>query len=309
MSEALTTQYLWKRWANQVLPSGTNTGDDPVLHAMIDMVSDAVASRLDRKFAAAEICEWLNGSGTRVMQVRHWPIQQVFACGVSSQDAIQIKNTAAQFASVATSETGISFQSITAGASANNSLTYATYPTLTLLVAAINNLSGWNATVLQGMVNYYAIGDQPSILLRPGMTGYCVAPDDFTIEIADQIEECRVCARTERSIERRYGSPFPMGLENIFLWYKAGYDLPVDAADHASLATVGNLPSDLTHAVNIVVKAVIDGSDDLLGGAQGGTVGTGYTYQLAPGGRSALSIAMDEVMPLLQRYRRLAVGF
>lgn len=304
MSERLTTQFLYKRWANQATPSGTSAGDDPVLQAMIDIVSDAVAARLDRKFETATIREWLNGTGTRVIQLRLWPVRQIYGLGVSSQDVLEIENTTAQYASCYVSETGLSLQSVTSGVQTLTAeLTWATYPTITLLAAAVAAVSGWTSSVMTGM------GDQPSNMIRPGLTGYCVSPDTFTLEIPDEIEECRLCANTERSVERRFGSVFPAGLSNIFAWYRAGYTLPVDNSEHSNLATAGDVPGDLTQAVNTIVKAVIDGSDDLLGGSQGGSVGGDYSYTLTEGGRSILSKAIDEAMPVLQRYRRLALGF
>ena len=116
-----------------------------------------------------------------------------------------------------------------------------------------------------------------------------------------------MCANTERSIERRYGTPFAMGLSNIFVWFKAGYTLPVDSSTHDSLATAGTIPSDLSHAVNAIVKAMIDGSDDILGASEGGNVAD-YNYRITPGGRSILSRAIEENMPALMPYRRVALG-
>ena len=302
MSEPLTTQFLYNRWAGQSIPSGSQVGNNLVLQAMIDTVSDAVAVRLDRTFAVATRREWLDGSGTQTIQVHHWPIQMIYGLGVSSQDCLELWNTSGQFASCYTTDTELNLYSMVNGVEIIVAeLTWAAYPTLTLLAAQIALQSGWSAKVLSNL------GTKPSITIRPLLTGYCVYPDTFILETVDEFEECQKCAQSDRSIQRRYGVPFPPGLSNVLLWYKAGYTLPVDNTDHASLSVAGTVPSDLTQAINAIVKAIIDGSDDLLGGSQGGSIGD-YNYQLSPSARSIMSVALAENMPALMPYRRVAYG-
>ena len=298
MAQALTTQFLFRRWSNQAAPAG---GSDPVLQAMIDLVSTAVATRLDRTFESATYRKWHNGTGTPTLQLDQWPVLALYGLGVSYQNAITITNTSAQYAAIQTTETGFTLFFVTAGIETESTLLFVTYPTVTLLAAAVNALSGWSATVLSNL------GSQPSAIIRPRLTGTCVSPDTFDIEIPDQYEQCRFCERTNRTIERRYGSIFPPGLSNIFVWYKAGYTLPVDNANHTALTTVGTVPLDLTQACNAIVKAVIDGSDDILGASSGGAIGD-FGYQLTAGGRSILSVALDENMPALLPYRNLHLG-
>lgn len=302
MSQALTTQFIYNRWSDQVQPlSGANNS---ALQAMINTASDAVATRLDRTFELTARRVWLNGSGGRVMQLPHWPVQEVYGLAVSSQDCIEITNTSAVFASVYTTETGVRLHAINSAGTETNTpeITFAAQPTIIAMANAITAIgSGWSATVLS------SLGTKTSSLIRPRLTGQCVHPDTFTLEIPDEFEESRMCANTERSIERRYGAPFAMGLSNIFVWFKAGYTLPVDDATHSSLAIAGDVPSDLSQAVNAIVKAMIDGSDDILGASEGGNVAD-YNYRLTPGGRSILSKAIEENMPALMPYRRVALG-
>lgn len=298
MAQALTTQFLFRRWSNQAAPAG---GNDAVLQAMIDLVSAAIAVRLERTFESTTYRKWHNGTGCPTMPLENWPVSAVYGLGVSCKDCLTVENTAAQFASITTTETGVTLFAVTSGTELPTTLTYAAYPTLAMLAAAINLVSGWSATVLSNL------GSQPSAIIRPRLTGTCVSPDTFNLEIPDQYEECRLSARTNYTIERRHGSCFPGGLSNIFVWYKAGYTLPVDNAPHTALSTEGTVPLDLTQACNAIVKAVIDGSDDILGASAGGTIGD-YGYQLTAMARSIISKAIDDNMPALMPYRNLRLG-
>jgi hypothetical protein len=51
-------------------------------------------------------------------------------------------------------------------------------------------------------------------------------------------------------MERDNEFAFPYGRQNIFVWYAAGYTLPVDNAGHTALTTDGDLPGGLILAVN-----------------------------------------------------------
>lgn len=298
---ALTTQFLFKRWTNQKIPPG---GDDQALQAMIDLASAAIERRLERTFEVGTFREWHNGTGTRTIQVKNQPIVAVYGMATSSSDAMTLTNSGAQYAACSTSDTGLTLFSVVGGVEVATTILWTSATTLNALAAAVAQVSGWSASVLS---NY---GTKSTTLLRPRLTGYCVQPDTFTLEIADQFDEVRQTDQTERSIERRHGSPFPVGLSNVFLWYRAGYTLPVDNTGHTELAVVGNLPLDLTQGVNAVVKAVVDGSDELLGGAQGGTIG-GYNYYLAQmggaAGRGILGMAIDENMRTFMPYRNVRV--
>lgn len=288
----LTTLFLFKQFA-----SLTETEDDEKLKAIISACSLAIAEYCQRTFLETTYKKWLDGTGEDWLLLPEWPIRVVYGISTKRNDVMTVKNTTAKWASVSVEDTLIRLSSIsTAGVeSLDNTYTWATYPTMTLLAAAINAVTGWSATVKTDQ------GTQPTILLQPGVSGYAVSPDDVDLFIADEIESVRLVPQTDRMIARvaqnsssddlfigGSGVPFPAGTANIFAWYKAGYTLPTDSDDGIGLDEAGNVPKDLTMITNNIVKHVYDGSEQDLGPADQRLSASDYSYTIKTGFRGML---------------------
>lgn len=247
MSSSLTTRFLFKQQAGI---SGTT--DDTLIDRLILDVSDAIERRCDRVFGTATYRHWLDGTGTKYLLLPQYPITNVYMVTDESDNVLTITFSGGEEASVSVTDTSVLLHSVsTAGAETNTStLTFATYKIVSTLAAAIAAVSGWSATIESSM------STRPTALLRPMWAEDATDPNDATLIIASESSKIRVSYLTQRAIESSDGFIFPCGRQNIFIWYVAGYTLPVDNSGHSALETTGNLPGGLVLAVNGILNDV-----------------------------------------------------
>lgn len=309
----LTTQFLYRTAFKKTAPT---SGNDNSLAQWITAVSDAVERECDRTFSVTTYKKWLDGSGTGNIVLPDYPVNSVFGISICTSNAMEVTNTTAKHASISTELTGIRLYSIsTLGVETDTLVLYSAYPIISSLAAAISAVSGWSATVLSGM------GDEPSILIKPYLQGMCVSPDTYDIEVASEFEPVRIRSESDRVIERTFsgdasiwypatlqaqGAIFPEGRSNIFVWYKAGYTLYVDNAQHNGFATTGTLPASLIHIVNTIVKGVEDAVTLNLGGVSSENIGD-YSYSLDPAGAAILQKLIDDHSAVLTPFKRLCL--
>jgi len=174
MSSALTTLYLYRRWAGL-----TDLGENAQQTAVINAVSNAVSVYCNRDFGITTYREWLDGTGDNWLLLPQWPIATIYGVGSRSIAAITVSHATAKFASVSTSTTGVRLFSVDGtGTETDTELLFTGYKTITLLAAAIVS-AGFAATVDS------TYGSYPSNIIRPNMVGSVANGDDFDLEICD----------------------------------------------------------------------------------------------------------------------------
>lgn len=148
-STALTTLASVKRLMNISV-----TTYDTILTELINQVSARIERETGRKFAAANYNEWINPAGEEWITVRNWPIIRVDRVRYSSESAIAATYSGADIEAAVSvyyddnggSGTAKLVSVSAAGSETSNTFAFATYPTLSTLVTAMDAISGWTVT-------------------------------------------------------------------------------------------------------------------------------------------------------------------
>ncbi|HDY88892.1 MAG TPA: hypothetical protein ENH82_12370 [bacterium] len=214
------------------ITSDSETGDPT---AIVDWIQDGVEKRIKnychKDLESTSYSEKYNGSGSRELSVDNYPITAVSRLAIGTRTAINIRNTGSNTtASVSVSSTALT---LTRDGSADATLLFATYTTMTLLIAEVNDTGdGWVAEVVNSDYNSFQSSDlviKMGLNVNDSVWGYLgipsVAESDF--EVYDE----------EGIIVNSVG--FPRGRRNIHIDYTAGYS---------------TTPDDLKLAVGITLK-------------------------------------------------------
>jgi hypothetical protein len=175
--------------------------------------------------------ERYDGTGTKDLYLDHYPVVSLNRLAVDTNDAISIKNTnVTANSSVSVSATAVTLYSD----GTTSTLALATYTTLSALVAAINAVAGWSASL-----NLDTYGTYPSTDLVEKFGLYCGNNTTTHLEIPDEGEYDFEVYPNEGRIFFWFG--FPRGHRNIFVDYTAGY---------------ATIPDDLKLATCILIKNI-----------------------------------------------------
>jgi hypothetical protein len=245
---------------------GEDDSADPV--AIISLLRDGVEAWVqtycDRVFTVTAYRERYNGDGTSVLILRQYPVTAITRLSLWPTDVIRVKNTNTYTnAAISTSSTAV----ILTRDGTSTSLLFATYPTFTLLVDAINLTAGWVAALVSPS---FASFKSTELIERMGL--YCLESNWAYLQMPYQRGEMDFDVDSERGIIHlfRYGFydsrddnfsgvlGFPRGTRNIFIDYSAGY------------ATV---PEDLKLAIKIIVKYMYQRKDEEAFGARSQSTG------------------------------------
>lgn len=131
----------------------------PVLAHFITAASEAISGLCKRTFTLTSYTDRYSGAGQpyQEIQLGEFPVTQIDRVATSPQSVLMIQNTstANQRATVATTATGLKLVRVASAVSTPSTLAFSSYPTLTLLAAAITGLgNGWLATVATPYGNY-----------------------------------------------------------------------------------------------------------------------------------------------------------
>lgn len=229
-------------WVKNHLSITTTPQDDQKIRSIILAVSEQIESYCNRFFEATTYKSWLNGTGAQDLLLPNWPVSNIYALSLNTTNAGSIYNSDAVHADVEIASTKLVLHSLSAaGVETETELLYSAYATLTLLSAAVNAVGGWTSTLIG---NY---GSYAPLLVKQVKSTPALYPERVWLEIPQSYEEVELQSGTDRAISLRNGGWFPCGVNNIFVWYKAGYTLPNDTG------TNGNLPNGLTLIVNEIV--------------------------------------------------------
>lgn len=287
-----------------------DAADSDLLDGIIPQASRTIERHLNRSLEATTYRRWFDGTGCNRMFLTDWPITRIYRVANRSVSCLRVTNSTASMATVMVDETAMRLFSVsTAGVETDSEILLASFPTVTLLHAQIETLSGWTATIEN------TTGNLPSSSIRPQFGQYAVSPTDATIECADESDTVQVDVLGERMIERvsgitsttvDFGSTqlmFAAGVANVFVWWKAGYTFPVDDVAHTKLDTAGNVPAELTMVCNAVSKGMLDTARQEIGAAESANI-TDFSYSLTGNNRAIADKIIADYANTLNKYRR-----
>jgi len=255
MAVNLTTRYLFKLHAGISV-----TTYDTLIDTLIDDVSELIEQACDRTFTATTYRAWLDGSGARTMMLPEWPVTNLYRVCIGSDNVLEVEYTSSGLhADISFDGTTFTLHYITSAGTetTNTTITAADNAQISDLENALEAISGWSATVRGGN------STQPTTLIKPFRARWCLNPDSMTMEVPDTGDglDVELVSETNRAIATTYGRSFPKGRSNIFVWYKAGYTLPVGTT---SVTTEGTVPKGLTLVANQIINDVyMSRKDDL----------------------------------------------
>lgn len=284
MAKNLTTVFLYRQYAEIT----TDTQTDLMLTRLIDQVSQAIAAYCDRTFELTTYKQWLDGTGRSFLALPQWPVTRLLGASTDTTDVGRLQFTGGTWATTTLKDGVLYLDSIdTAGAETSEEITLASFPIMSGLATEVGTKTGWTLTVDGDN------GTQPSTLLRPFDGQWALSTDDIDLEIAEETDAVRLIESSNQQIEYPSGRAFPSGSQNVFVWYKAGYTLPVDNTNHTKLTTDGNVPDDLTLIANEILSAVFNAAGEAFTGVASEKIGN-YSYTLGEGAQSAIqSSVMD----------------
>jgi len=204
-----------------------------LLQDLIYRASDLIEKICDRRFNERDYEERYDGDGTDLVMLRNYPINSIARVCIGNDGVMTVTNssTDAMYATATVTSSGVTLTIVGGANAGTDSPDFATYATITTLVAQINTLGkGWSASV--GASTY---GSYPSTeLIESGaqscliQTAYLYMPGDPTNGY--QMNE------TEGYIYLTSG--FSAGFRNVYVEYTAGYATIPDDLEHACLEVV-----------------------------------------------------------------------
>ncbi|HYF35313.1 MAG TPA: phage head-tail connector protein [Prosthecobacter sp.] len=223
----------------------TTSTDDTLLEELIDSTSALIQTVTGRVFNDFDYRERKNGEIQRRMLLKHWPVNTVNRISYGAGNAFHLSFTGsairanASFYKVDSSDTTGGLRLVTVNSSGTRTATdlpFATYASVTSLVAQINATTGWTATEDNNVptldLNQVALGDCLN------STVYATYPDiddyDFTVDSQRGIIEFNRLREfiPDRWGNERYESQLryrPSRLQNLLIEYNAGYaTIPAD---------------------------------------------------------------------------------
>jgi uncharacterized phiE125 gp8 family phage protein len=234
----------------------TASDDDTLLTQLINSATAEIERVIGRKIVSRTYRERINGARQRVITLANWPIQSVTKLAWGNATSFTVSYSGAAIRATAGVYDG-AFRLETynsSGVASTSNLTFATYPSASLLVAAINNVSGWTATLTTDCSSYDlnpnggADAKSKTVLATyPDVadTIYTVDHDRGLLEmVSDYAGLIRAGAGVlpvsdVESSWPEYRRRFPSGPQWLLCQYVAGYT---------------TVPDDISHMCNVLVQ-------------------------------------------------------
>lgn len=261
--------------AAQTITSDTACGDPTNdVETIWSWVDTEVKKYCKRDFESTTYSEWIDGKGEPSLWIQY-PIIGFYRACLGTQNAIQISSSSTcTYAQASLTSTTLSLVIVGGTDAGTNSITLASYATLTLLVAAINAITGWTASLVDSDYGIY-----PYTELKPDKGIYCT--DTYGYLRIPETPETDLEITEDTGRVYRYGG-WPSGVNNIYMNYQAGYS---------------TIPYDLVGAVLTIIRFYYqkqaDGTWGLDNYNTGGVVGN-FAGDIP-----------EEARRVLDRYRRL----
>ena len=227
---------------------------DTILEQYIDHASAKIERWIGRQIKLRNYSEWYGGNDVRSVRVKQYPINNVVGVYTGLAAAMTIASTVSSdvrlTVSINTDPLGtvangvlapcaVLTRTTTAGTTTTDTLLFSTYPTTTLLVAAINAITGYSASVSTAMrcaqLHPRAGGDIKMATVM--LTGVDVS-SEFVYDSYLGIVTIRQDAfPTMASHSARY----PSALQSTLIEYSAGYTTVPDDIHQACLVIAGTM--------------------------------------------------------------------
>jgi len=232
----------------------TGSGDDLILDGYIDHATAKIERWIGRQILVRNYSEWYGGNDVRSVRVKQYPINNVVGVYTGLASAIMIASTDSSDIRLTVSinteplgtvasgalAPGVTLTRTTsAGTTSISTLTFATYPDTTSLVAAINAITGYSASVSTAMrcaqLHPRAGGDIKMATVV--LTGVNVS-SEFVYDSYLGIVTIRQDAfPTAQSYSARY----PSALQSTLIEYSAGYTAVPDDIHQACMVIAGTM--------------------------------------------------------------------
>jgi len=226
---------------------------DTILEQYIDHATAKIERWIGRQIKVRNYFEWYGGNDVRSVKVKQYPINNVVGVYTGLAAALTIASTVSSdirlTVSINTDPLGTVANGVlapgvtltrttTAGTTTANTLTFATYPDTTSLVAAINAITGYSASVSTAMrcaqLHPRAGGDIKMATVV--LTGVNVS-SEFVYDSYLGIVTIRQDAFPMASHNARY----PSALQSTLIEYSAGYTTVPDDIHQACLVIAGTM--------------------------------------------------------------------
>ena len=199
----------------------TDASQDARLSRLIPAVSDQVARRCGRDFELQTYRLWLDGQGGRFLRLPQYPIIRLYSTVTAQVSLLDVTFSGGTLATVSVQDGILFLFSVdSSGTETDVEITLSDYPTITLLAAQIGTKSGWGGTAVTGY------GSVNSRNLRQTAARTALTPGKATLVGPDESNPVRAVTDTEAMLQAEDGFSFPKGKGKVFVWWKAGYELP-----------------------------------------------------------------------------------
>lgn len=229
----------WGQDLEQVL----NYQDVTLIESLIDAVSDAVEKYCGRNFVSADYREWHDGMGEQTLALRHFPVTAIKRLATGSATALTVRGTTTTDlrATVEVQDTQLVLSRFDSnGTEMVSNVTFASNPTASALVTAINLLSGWSATNGTNCISLdlHRLGGRDALNKSVEVT----FPDDSDLEYrVDEDAGTVELVRSEwfdRGGEWGTSGIAPHGSRNVLVHYTGGYATVPDDLEQIALELV-----------------------------------------------------------------------
>ena len=281
----LTTIVRFKQYA-----AITDTGQDALITAIISQASSQIERYLRRNLTTTSYKAWYDGLGSPQLRLLQYPITALNYVSCFSNDVARISSTAL-IATVSFDGTNVVLTEVSqAGIETQTLLPVTTYPTVDLMVAAIGACSTGTWTAV---TDYPASLVKPCSMLRPIYGQNAAASGGATLTVPGDPIQCKILSEDQieiidsemfpnwdifpntESYPNRMASlqpgmvpptfsyGFPPGSKNIFVWFTAGYTMPVDASvgPPAVVASDGTIPPGLELVTQQIIQDILLSTD------------------------------------------------
>jgi len=274
--------------AAQTITSDNPVGDPTTIISTIkDDVEDFVSNYCNRTFESTSYSlEEYNGRGYNKILLKNYPVTTLDRVSIGTRDAIKISNSnTGTSATVSVLSTGLR---LVLDGSADVTVTFATYTTISTVVSAVNALgNGWSASVLSSSLSSFK-----STELLPRQAANCLSSTWIYLQIPDIAEYDIQTDLNAGILVLSY--PVTSGFKNIFIDYTAGY-------------SSSTMPDDLKLAIFILVQYVYEKAKKSMFGLETYNIGTGGTTGLRMIYEKEKKDFPREAINILGRYRRYKV--
>lgn len=269
----------------------TDEDDITLVLAVRDSVESWIQGYCRRTFESTSYTlEKYNGTGSKYLYLRHYPVTALYRLVSGTIDVIRIKNTSDYTtASVSVTSTGIVLEK---DGTTDSTILFASYTTMATVAAAISAINGWSATVTSTTYNSYKSN---SLLESFGQN--CIDDNEVYLSMPNTALDGFEVNPTNGTIY--YPGGFPRGFNNIFVTYTAGY-------------STTTMPDDLKHAILMTLDENYNKWKNDTFGLSEYTIGDlSFTFAKTStdsdsSGRNTIAIPR-EAQNILGRYRRLKI--